>query len=75
MNNVSELRIIEEELQASQRLPLSQDQMQRLARRAEQERSQAVGAMLAAAGRAIVGYFRALRESAARQTGAGLRHS
>jgi hypothetical protein len=75
MNDVSELRMIEDELQAAQRLPLSVDQMQRLARRAEQERSQAIAAMLAAAGRAIVGYLRALRESAVRHGGARLRHN
>jgi len=73
--NASEIRNIEEQLQAEPRLPLSQYEMHILMRRAERERAKAIAAMLAAFGAAIVGYFRALRESAATQTGAGLRHS
>jgi len=73
--NASEIRYIEEHLQAEPQLPLSQYQMHLLMRRAERERSKAIAAMFSAAGRAIVAYFRALRESAAKQTGAGLRHS
>jgi hypothetical protein len=73
--NASEIRYIEEQLRAEPRLPLSQYEMHVLVRRAERERAKAIAGMFSAAGKAIVGYFRALRESAAAQTGAGLRHN
>ncbi|HKI65144.1 MAG TPA: hypothetical protein VKA16_11035 [Burkholderiales bacterium] len=73
--NASEIRYIEQHLEAEPKLPLSDYQMADIVRRAQRERSKAIAAMFAGLGARIAAYFRALRESAATQTGAGLRHS
>jgi hypothetical protein len=73
--NASEIRYIEAHLEAEPKLPLSDHHMDEIMRRAKRERAEAVAAMFSALGSRVVGYFRALRESAAGQTGAGLRHS
>jgi hypothetical protein len=73
--NASEIRYIEQHMEAEPKLPLSDYQMTAIIRRAQRERSQAVAAMFAGIGARIAAYFRALRESAATQTGAGLRHN
>ena len=72
--NASEIRYIEQHLEAEPKLPLSDYQMTTIVQRAQRERAEAIAGMFSAMGSAIVGYFRALRESAARKTGAGLRH-
>jgi hypothetical protein len=73
--NASEIRYIEAHLQAEPRLPLSDYQMAALIRQAKRERAEAIAGMFSALGARVAAYFRALRESAATQTGAGLRHS
>jgi len=73
--NASEIRYIEQHLEAEPKLPLSDYQMAAIIRRAQRERAEAVAAMFAGLGARIAAYFRALRESAATQTGAGLRHN
>jgi len=73
--NASEIRHIEQHLEAEPRLPLSQYEMHMLIRRAHRDRAEAVAAMFRGLGARIAAYFRALRESAATQTGAGLRHN
>jgi hypothetical protein len=73
--NASEIRYIEQHLEAEPRLPLSDYQMSQIMQQAKRERAEAVAGMFSRLGAHIVAYFRALRESAATQTGAGLRHS
>ena len=73
--NASEIRYIEAHLEAEPKLPLSEYQMSLIVRRAERERAEAIAALFAGLGSRIAAYFRALRESAATHTGAGLRHS
>jgi hypothetical protein len=73
--NASEIRYIEQHLEAEPRLPISDYQMAEIMQQAKRERAEAIAVMFSRLGARIVAYFRALRESAATQTGAGLRHS
>ncbi|MGH8737227.1 MAG: RSP_7527 family protein [Burkholderiales bacterium] len=70
----SEIRYLEAHLETEPKLPLSEQQLAALIRRAKSERAEAIAGMLSRLGAGIAAYFRALRESAAAQTGAGLRH-
>ncbi|MGA7983631.1 MAG: hypothetical protein WCA01_00445 [Burkholderiales bacterium] len=72
--NASEIRYIEQHLEAEPRLPLSDYQLSEIMRQAKRERADAIAAMFSRLGAGIVAYFRALRESAGAHTGAGLRH-
>jgi hypothetical protein len=73
--NASEIRYIEAHLEAEPKLPLSDYHMAEIMRQARRERAEAIAAMFSALGSRVVGYFRALRESAKGQTGAGLRQN
>ena len=73
--NASEIRGIEERLTGSFTLPVSQEALEGIVKRARQQRAQYVGELLAAVPRAITRFVEGVRETAAHCTAARLRHN
>ena len=73
--NASEIRGIEERLTGSFTLPVSQEALEGVVRRAKQQRALYVGQLLASVPRAIARFAASVRETAAHCTAARLRHN
>jgi len=73
--NASEIRSIEERLTGSFQLPVSQEVLDSVVRRAKQERAAYLARLLASVPRAIARFVEGVRETAAQATAARMRHS
>lgn len=73
--NASEISNLEERLTGSFQLPVSQEALERVVRRAKQQRALYVGQLLASVPRAIARFVAGVRETAVHCTAARLRHN
>lgn len=73
--NASEIRSIEERLTGSFTLPVSQEALEGIVKRARQQRALYLGQLLASVPRAFARFVAGVRETAEHCTAARLRHS
>jgi len=73
--NASEIRSIEERLTGSFTLPVSQEALEGIVRRAKQQRARYVAGLLVSVPRLIARFVEGMRETAAHCTAARMRHS